>query len=81
MAVPIDPKLIVRDSPVRAAIPILPMPLAMLCFVFNLLVPGLGKQANPDYFFFLQKNKNKNNLNYRNNIQWPFCPFLLLWPN
>ena len=39
----LDPKLIVRDSPVRAAIPILPMPLATLCFVLNLLVPGFGK--------------------------------------
>ena len=39
----IDPKLIVKDSPVRAAIPILPMPLATLCFVLNLLVPGFGK--------------------------------------
>jgi len=41
-ALAIDPKLIVRDSPVRAAIPILPMPLATLCFVLNLLVPGFG---------------------------------------
>ena len=39
----IDPKLIVRNSAVRAAIPILPMPLATLCFVLNLLVPGFGK--------------------------------------
>ena len=40
--VEIDPKLIVRDSSVRGAIPILPMPLATFCFVLNLLVPGLG---------------------------------------
>lgn len=45
--VEIDPKLIVRDSSVRGAIPILPMPLATLCFVLNLLVPGLGKEGNP----------------------------------
>ena len=44
----IDPKLIVRNSAVRAAIPILPMPLATLCFVLNLLVPGFGKL--PSYF-------------------------------
>ena len=44
----IDPKLIVRNSAVRAAIPILPMPLATLCFVLNLLVPGFGKLF-PEY--------------------------------
>ena len=38
----IDPKLIARNSPVRGAIPILPMPVATFCFVLNLLVPGLG---------------------------------------
>ena len=43
-AIAIDPKLIVKNSKFTAAIPILPMPLATLCFVFNLLVPGLGKK-------------------------------------
>ena len=41
----IDPKLIVKDSTVRGAIPILPLPLATILFVFNLIVPGSGDYA------------------------------------
>ena len=43
MVAPIDPKLIEKNSIVRAAIPILPIPLATFCFFLNLLVPGLGE--------------------------------------
>ena len=53
MVVPaIDPKLIVRKSTTRAAIPILPMPAATFCFVLNLLIPGLGKIRNELSFTF-----------------------------
>ena len=38
----IDPTLIVNNSAIRAAIPILPVPVAMMCFVFNVFVPGSG---------------------------------------
>ena len=39
---PIDPSLQVKDSSFRAAIPILPLPAAIVCFVFNLMLPGTG---------------------------------------
>ena len=39
----IDPTLIVNNSAIRAAIPILPVPVAMMCFVFNVFVPGSGQ--------------------------------------
>ena len=39
----IDPTLIVKNSAIRAAIPILPVPVAMMCFVFNVFVPGSGQ--------------------------------------
>ena len=38
----IDPTLIVNNSAIRAAIPILPVPVAMMCFVFNVFIPGSG---------------------------------------
>ena len=39
----IDPTLIVNNSAIRAAIPILPIPVAMMCFVFNVFIPGSGQ--------------------------------------
>ena len=42
----IDPALIVNNSTIRAAIPILPLPVAMMCFVFNVFIPGSGKQCS-----------------------------------
>ena len=42
----IDPALIVNNSTIRAAIPILPLPVAMMCFVFNVFIPGSGKQRS-----------------------------------
>ena len=41
--VDIDPSLIVKNSAIRAAIPILPVPSAIVCFLFNLFIPGSGK--------------------------------------
>ena len=38
----VDPTLIVNNSAIRAAIPILPVPVAMMCFVFNVFIPGSG---------------------------------------
>ena len=54
VAPPIDPKLIEKNSIVRAAIPILPMPLATLCFFLNLLIPGLGKYFSFNYTYLFQ---------------------------
>ena len=39
----IDPNLIVKNSAIRAAIPVLPLPSAIVCFVFNVFIPGSGK--------------------------------------
>ena len=68
VAPPIDPKLIEKNSIVRAAIPILPMPLATLCFFLNLLIPGLGKyfSFNHTYLFqIINRGRSQNTFTIR----------------
>ncbi|KAJ9588346.1 hypothetical protein L9F63_018272, partial [Diploptera punctata] len=38
----LDPSLLEQGSMMRGAIPVLPVPLAWICLIFNIIVPGLG---------------------------------------
>ncbi|XP_049788248.1 protein stum [Schistocerca cancellata] len=42
----IDPSLVEHTSLMRAAIPILPVPLAWFCLVCNVIIPGLGTMSS-----------------------------------
>ena len=54
----LDPQLLVTDSAMYAAIPVLPLPVAVLCFLFNVFAPGLGKRS------FIKFSR-------REEIEWP----------
>jgi hypothetical protein len=43
----IDPALVEKHSVLRGAIPVLPIHLAMICFVANVFLPGLGESQVP----------------------------------
>ena len=41
----IDPGLVVKGSLFRASMPVLPVPVAIVCFVCNLFLPGSGNSS------------------------------------
>ncbi|KAL1231328.1 Protein stum [Trichinella pseudospiralis] len=61
----------INESLIYAAIPFLPLPIAIVCFLLNLLLPGSGKLSQSKLACFKRNTIQRNRVGrYGNSIGW-----------